>query len=178
MRQTTGLLNGRVDQIALLVPDLEPAMDAYIANMGVSFRTFEVDHTTGTFSGSSAHFRIRMGVAMAGFLTVELIQPVAGVTLYSKHLESRGPGLHHVGVYVNDLGKAERSLTRRGYPTILEGEIGGLGRFAYFEVPEMHCMVEVLQLFSTVPLFLLSKAAVYRKGRAKRAQSHAGGESR
>src|ERR1041385_2695459 len=66
---------GRVDQLAILVPDLEAAMDAYIANMGVTFGVFEANETTSTFSGSSERFSIRIAVALVGFLSIELIQP-------------------------------------------------------------------------------------------------------
>jgi hypothetical protein len=38
-----GFLNGRVDQVAVLVSDLEAAMDAYIAGLGVPFQVFEVN---------------------------------------------------------------------------------------------------------------------------------------
>lgn len=156
-----GLPNRRVNQIAVLVPDLEAAMDAYIANMQLRFKVFEADERTSTFSGSSEQFRIRIAVALAGLLSIELIQPVAGTTLYSQHLESRGPGLHHMGVYVDDLAKAKKSLTRQRYELILEGQINGLGKFAYFDVPEMHCILEVLQFSLSLPLFLIQNATVY-----------------
>jgi hypothetical protein len=156
-----GLPHGRVDQIASVVPDLEAAMDGHIAALGVTFSVFEVDETNSTCSGSSKKFRIRIAVALAGLLTIELIQPVSGVTLYSKHLDSRGSGLHHLGVHVPDLGKAKRALTRRGNPLLLDGAIDGLGKFAYFEVAEMHCILEVLQLSLSLPLFLLEHAEVY-----------------
>jgi hypothetical protein len=100
-------------------------------------------------------------VALVGLLSVELIQPLSGLTLYSRHLESRGSGLHHMGVYVDDLAKASNSLVQRGYRLILEGEIHGLGRFAYFEAPEMHCILEVLQLSLSLPVFLVENAKVY-----------------
>ena len=168
MTRRAGLANRRVDQMALLVPDLEDAMDAYIANMRLTFRVFEVDERTSTFSGSSEHFRIRIAVALAGVLSIELIQPVSGSTLYSKHLDSRGPGLHHMGVYVTDLAKARRSFARQRCELLLEGQINGLGKFAYFDVPEMHCILEVLQFSLSLPLFLIQNAAVYSGKRQQR----------
>jgi hypothetical protein len=156
-----GLLNGRVDQFAVLVPDLEAAMDGYIAGMGVPFQFFEVNETTSTFSGSSRKFRIRIAVAQAGVLSIELIQPVSGVTLYSKHLESRGPGIHHMGVYVANLTKTKKAFAGRGYRSILEGQIRGLGKFAYFEAPDLHCTLEALQLSLSLPLFLAGNAKWY-----------------
>lgn len=161
MTPWSGLLPGRVDQIAFLIPDLEAAVEAYIANLGVKFGVFEADETTSAFSGSSRQFRIRIAVALAGFLTIELIQPVSGVTLYSKHLASRGAGVHHIGVNVDDLAKARKALAARGYRSILKGRISGLGEFAYFEAPDMHCTLELLQLSVSFPLFLAANAKWY-----------------
>jgi hypothetical protein len=166
MTPWSGLLPGRVDQIAVLTPDLEAAMDAYIANLGVTFGVFEANEATSAFSGSSRQFRIRIAVALAGSLAIELIQPVSGATLYSKHLESRGAGVHHIGVNVDDLAKARKALAARGYRSILSGRIRGLGRFAYFEAPDMHCTLELLQLSLSFPLFLAANAKWYsRKSR-------------
>ena len=154
-------LNGRVDQIGVIVPNLEAAMDAYLATLGVPFAVFEVDQSTSAFSGSSPRFQIRIAIALAGALTIELIQPVSGVTLYSKHLETHGPGIHHLGFHVDNLAKAKKSLTARGYRPILEGKIRGLGKFAYLEAPDMHCILEPLQLSLSLPLFLAKNAMRY-----------------
>ena len=153
--------DGRIDQIALLVADLEEAMQAYIDTFGVAFQFFQVDETTSSFSGSSPQFKIRIAVALAGLTSIELIQPVSGVTLYSQHLESRGPGLHHLGVYVDDLAEVKQALAARGYRTLLEGSIRDLGSFAYLEAPDLHCILEPLQLSVEFPLFLAENASWY-----------------
>ncbi len=62
-----------------------------VAKLSVRFGVFEANETMSAFSGSSAQFRIRIAVAQAGLVSIELIQPVSGVTLYSKLLETRGP---------------------------------------------------------------------------------------
>jgi len=63
MIASSRLLPGRVDQIALVVPDLEAAMDGYIAALGVPFGVFEATEKNSAFSGSSGRFRIRIAVA-------------------------------------------------------------------------------------------------------------------
>jgi hypothetical protein len=80
MPPPSGLPHGRVDQIAMVVQDLEAAMDVYIATLGVKFGVFEANEKTSTFSGSSRQFRIRIAVALVGLLSVELIQPMSGVS--------------------------------------------------------------------------------------------------
>ena len=156
-----GFLGGHVDQIALLVPDLEAAMDGYVASLNVSFAVFDITEANSTLSGSSPQFRVRIAVALAGLVSIELIQPAAGTTLHSQHLAARGPGLHHMGVYVSNLAKAKVGLAARGYRSIMEGQIQGLGEFAYFEAPDMHCIVEPLHLSVSLPLFLARNAETY-----------------
>jgi hypothetical protein len=40
-------------------------------------------------------------------------------------------------------------------------QIQGLGRFAYFKAPDMHLIIELLQLSLELPLFLAEHAAWY-----------------
>jgi hypothetical protein len=152
---------GHLDQLGIIVPDLNAAMDGYIATLGVAFQVFEVDETTSSFSGSSAAFQLRFAVALIGLSSIELIQPVSGLTIYSEQLKTRGPGIHHIGVYVPDLEAAAQGLKQRGYQALMQGQIQGLGRFAYFEASDMHLIIELLQLSLALPLFLAEHAAWY-----------------
>jgi hypothetical protein len=136
-------------------------MDAYVATMGVRFHVFEVDERNSSFSGSSARFRTRIAVAPAGLTTIELIQPISGNTIHSEHLRTRGPGLHHVGIYVDSLPSALKTLRLRGYQKLMQGKINRLGQFAYFEANDMHCIVEALQFSIEFPLFLADQAKLY-----------------
>lgn len=155
------ILSANLDQVGILVPDLKSAMDAYVASLGITFQVFEVDQSNSTFSGSSAKFRLRFAVAMKGLSSIELIQPVSGTTIHSDHLESRGAGIHHMGFYVPNLASAKKTLKARGYTARMEGRIRSLGKFAYFEAPDMHCIVEPLQLDLGFPLFLAANATRY-----------------
>jgi methylmalonyl-CoA/ethylmalonyl-CoA epimerase len=161
MSLVAGLSAGRLDQLGIVVPDLKAAMDGYISALGVTFQVFEVDETSSAFSGSSAAFRIRIGVALMGLSSIELIQPVAGTTIYSEHLRNRGPGHHHIGVYVPSIDIAADELRQRGYPMLMEGHIDRLGRFAYFDAPDLHTIVEPLQLSIGLPCFLAEKSCSY-----------------
>jgi glyoxalase/bleomycin resistance protein/dioxygenase superfamily protein len=150
-----------LDQLGIVVPNLNVAMDGYIATLGVAFQVFEVDETNSSFSGSSPNFQLRFAVALIGLSSIELIQPVSGSNIYSGRLKNRGPGIHHIGVYVPDLEAAGQGLNQRGYQPLMQGQIQGLGRFAYFEAPDMHLIVELLQLSVELPLFLAEYGAWY-----------------
>lgn len=152
---------GRIDQIGIIVPHLEQAIDAYGLLLGVPFHVFEVDETNSRFSGSSKRFRIRIAVAQLGLLMVELIEPAAGTTIHADCLKNNGPGVHHVGMHVRSLTRTAGQLEKEGYTIVMEGEIPGLGKFAYFHVAELECAIEVLQLSPAWPLFLAKRAKLY-----------------
>ena len=66
---------------------------------------------------------------------LELIQSLAGPNIYENFLTAHGEGMHHVGIWVDDLDAAVKELQARGYAMIQSGRMGvhGDGGFAYFE---------------------------------------------
>jgi len=151
--------------IGVVVPDLSTAMDAYISTLGVSFSVFDLDETNSAFSGSSDSFRLRIGFGSLGVSAVELIQPVSGETIHARFLAEKGPGIHHLGFWVGDLSKARTQLEALGYRSLMEGAIRDLGRFAYYEAPELHCIIEPLEFAIGFPLFLARHASVYSRNK-------------
>jgi hypothetical protein len=155
-----------VDQIGIIVPRLEYGMNTYADLLGAAFSVFEVDESTSRFSGSSPAFRTRFAVAQIGLVSIELIEPVAGTTIHSEYLKTSGPGIHHVGFYVRSLARSIDQFLKKDYTLSMEGEIEGLGKFAYFHAPDLHCTVEALQLSLSWPLFLAKYARPYRPPKA------------
>jgi hypothetical protein len=142
-----------IDQVGIVVADLTAAMDAYVSLLGAKFAVFDVDERISRFSGSSARFQTRFAISLGPPL-IELIQPVTGTTIHSQHLESSGAGIHHLGLHVPSLAQTKRRLVQKGYEILMEGEIEALDKVAYFQPPGAGCVVEALQLFPTLPLFL------------------------
>ncbi len=153
----------KVDQLGIVVPELETAMDAYVVNFGVRFQVFEVDDARSQFSGSSRRFRVRFGLGQLEGLSIELIQPVSGRTIHQEFLKQNGAGIHHLGFYTLNLNAARRKLDNRGYKVLMEGRIDGVAEFAYYEAHDLHCIVEPLKLSSQLPAFLARNASIYQK---------------
>jgi catechol 2,3-dioxygenase-like lactoylglutathione lyase family enzyme len=130
---------GPVKQIGIVVEDIVASCSAYDATFaGGDWVCYTYDSQFVrdlTFRGEPGDFS--MHIAMGGAdPQVELIQPVAGRSLYTEHLEQFGPGLHHLGVYVDDLGAAVARMAAMGFPVIQSGRGYGLdgdGGFAYFD---------------------------------------------
>jgi len=51
-------------------------------------------------------FVTRIGIAKVGNMDLELMEIVEGAHIVKECLEKNGPGLHHLGIYVDDLNAA------------------------------------------------------------------------
>ncbi|HLW59128.1 MAG TPA: VOC family protein [bacterium] len=130
----------RVDQIALVVRDLDAVMRRYWETLGVG--PWKV-YTYGpplvremTYHGRRQDYRMRLALAQAGAQTIELIQPLSPPNIYADHLDRKGEGLHHLGVFVPALDEAVADAQRRGFAVLQSGR--GYGRlgdggFAYLD---------------------------------------------
>ncbi len=74
----------------------------------------------GTVRGEAAAYTLRFGYARCGPITLELIEPVAGETIYDEFLAERGPGLHHLGFICDSTLDEELERYRRaGYRPLM-----------------------------------------------------------
>lgn len=130
----------QVNQIALVVRDLDAAMRHYWELLGVG--PWKV-YTYGTplvrdmtYRGKPQEFRMRIALAQVGAMVVELIQPLSDHNIYVEHLDRKGEGLHHVGVFVPSFDRAVADARRQGFSVLQSGR--GYGRlgdggFAYLD---------------------------------------------
>lgn len=68
--------------------------------------------------------RDRISLFRAGKLQVELVQPVAGKSLYKDWLEQEGEGLHHCNFIVDDIKAVAATMEEMGFPCIQTGYYG------------------------------------------------------
>jgi methylmalonyl-CoA/ethylmalonyl-CoA epimerase len=107
----------RIDHVALLVADLDEAMTLYSARFGVAF-TFRERNDEGGFE--VAGFEV-------GDAHVELLAPTRPDSVISGALEKRGPGIHHIGLEVEDLDARLAELQASGVRLTSESPRRGTG---------------------------------------------------
>ena len=141
-----------VGQLALVVPDVDASIRAYWELLGIGpWRIYTVgdDLTDVTYRGRPVSFRIRYGLAMSGSLTMEIIQPLEGPSIWHEYLEGRGPSLHHFNFYVDDFDAAAAEIADQGWTAVQTGNGFGQsrdGKFAYYEHgDDVGCLVELVQ---------------------------------
>jgi methylmalonyl-CoA/ethylmalonyl-CoA epimerase len=94
----------RIDHIGVAVDDLEAAIGLYRDTLGMPLTAREVVPSEGcevAFLGS-------------GESHVELLRPLAPDSAVGRHLERRGPGIHHLAVRVADIDAALEAARARG----------------------------------------------------------------
>jgi methylmalonyl-CoA/ethylmalonyl-CoA epimerase len=58
---------------------------------------------------------VKVGFVPVGDTRLELLEPTGSSSPVAKHLERRGPGLHHLCVRVDDIRAAMAALSDQGY---------------------------------------------------------------
>jgi len=113
----------KVDHIAIAVKNLDEGLKTFEALLGIK----------------AAHVKevpdqkIRAAMINVGNVEIELIQPTAPDTGVAKFLESRGEGVHHICLEVDDVDKELQEMAAKGIELIdkkwrmgLAGKIGFL----------------------------------------------------
>ena len=147
-------LGGRpVGQVGIVVRALEPALERYASLWGLApWRCWTYGPETVdelAYRGRASRFAIR--IALAGDRPqVELIEPLAGPSIYHEWLERHGEGVHHLGVHVPSLADAVVSMEAAGYPVLQLGRgtgPDGDGGFAYFDtVGDFGVVLEAIEV--------------------------------
>ncbi|MDR0598492.1 MAG: VOC family protein [Treponema sp.] len=141
---TVSFLNKKIDQLGFVVQDVDRSVRDYYERFGVG------DWKIYTYgppilsvmkrNGAPCVYKARIALGYFGETRVELIQDLEGGTVYSEFAERHGYGLHHLGIYVPDMGAALEEARSAGLRVTMEGGGFGLdgdGYFAYLDTEDL-----------------------------------------
>jgi methylmalonyl-CoA/ethylmalonyl-CoA epimerase len=136
--------SGRVDQIAFLVEDLSAAINRWNAlYRAEDWRIYTYDarnvHNL-TYRGEPGTFKMRLAL-IGSSPQIELIEPIAGPSIYHDWIDQHGFGLHHIGFFVPSVADVIEIFESADYPNIQSGNGYGLdgdGGFAYFDFEDVY----------------------------------------
>lgn len=127
----------KVLQVGLVVRDSEATARRYWEEFGIGpwrFYTLDPGNTSKMrFRGRSVKHAFRAALASLGDLTLELIEPLDGSSVYSEHLQLHGEGLHHLAFAVDDYESARERLTERGFAELQAGRPYDVNDYSYFD---------------------------------------------
>ena len=132
------IADGPLTQVAWVTDDIEATERLLADQFGVRAWTRIPDVRFGpddtTLRGEPVDLTVHVSLGYSGDLQLELIQPVAGESIYTEFLTAHGPGLHHVCFAVDDLDVACAAAESAGIPVLMRGAMmDGEIRFAYVD---------------------------------------------
>jgi len=94
----------RIDHIAIAVHDIDEIARFYTGILKLDLSGVEV--VTGQ--------KTKVGFLKVGESNIELVQPASDDSPLVKFLETRGPGIHHICLQVEDIEKEIEELKKQG----------------------------------------------------------------
>ena len=136
-------LNNGVAQVALIVPDLDRAVEMYWMLFGIGpwhiYTYGKPLVKTMTYHGQPAEYTMRIALGYLGPTRIELIQPLEGDTVYADFVKEHGYGVHHFGVLVDDMHAALAEAEAAGLTMTTDGAGSGAdgdGHYAYLDTED------------------------------------------
>jgi hypothetical protein len=141
-RKLSFLDNG-IAQVAIIVEDLETAVENYWRLFGIGDWHF---YTYGkplvkrmTYRGRPSEYKMRVALSYLGPMRIELIEMVEGDTVYADFVKEHGYGVHHFGVLVEDMEQAIAQAETAGLKVTMDGAgfgRDGDGHYAYLDTED------------------------------------------
>ncbi|MEI7779829.1 MAG: VOC family protein [Actinomycetes bacterium] len=134
-------------QISILVPDIETGIRVWSALLGRRdwrIYTYTPDRMPAlTYRGAPGRFSMRLALVGEN-PQIELLQPIAGPSIYHEWVAEHGYGPHHVGFYVDSIDALITEATAAGIGILQTGKgygVCGDGGFAYLDTLHSHGVI-------------------------------------
>jgi len=125
--------NYRLNEIAIVVKDINAAVDVYTKTFGLQFGQIREYKIRAIEKGEPNSYIQATAFARLGPIEVELIQIVEGESIHTEFLKVHGEGIHHLGFKVADLEKEMKRADALGLKLISSFQVGEILVFAYYE---------------------------------------------
>ena len=127
---------GGITQMAYVVADMEAAIDWWVRDMrtGPWFLLESFLGPDHVYRGEVSRADVRIAMAFAGHMQIELIQPKDdNPSVYREMIERRGHGFHHVGIACDDVDAETAAYLARGYTLAFTAGVPTGGHVAYLD---------------------------------------------
>jgi len=106
-------------QVSVVVKDIDRAIEHY-ESLGIGpFKRISLEGLMEKIQyGKPVDLNLKVAIANAGSIDIELIQPVEGAPLQQEFLDTKGEGINHIGFRVDDIDKEEANLVRKGLKVV------------------------------------------------------------
>jgi len=114
-------------QVGILVKDVAEAAKKLEKLIGIGpFEILEPEYRDLTYRHKTGKFKIRIALAKAGPIQIELMQPLHGETIYDEFAQRKGHGLHHLGIKTDNIEQSVKEMQEKGFQVIQSGNRPGV----------------------------------------------------
>ena len=104
----------RIDHVGIAVRDLEQAVELYTTTFGLTVVARETHEDQGVNEAMLVVSDNEGSETALGGSYIQLLEPTRPDSPVGKYLESRGPGVHHIGYGVADVAASLKDLEHQG----------------------------------------------------------------
>jgi catechol 2,3-dioxygenase-like lactoylglutathione lyase family enzyme len=139
-----------VAHICLVVNDIEKTSQDYADFFGIekpSWFWAGGGNSEGTiYRGEPTDAKAKLAFLKIDTITIELIEPDAGPSVWREFLDKYGESFHHIGFNINGMEKTLSLMGENNMPVLQRGGKEGSGWYSYVDTRDtLKMMVELLE---------------------------------
>ncbi len=129
--------NLKINQLGYVYKDIKKQANLLEEKLGLpKFAYLENKPTKYNYRGRETTVQTMIGFSRSLNVQVELIQLINGECIFKEFIDSGREGLHHFGIFVDDVDTIVKEYIDRGYSIVHEGITAGVQKVAYIDTYE------------------------------------------
>ncbi|MFW9951831.1 MAG: VOC family protein [Candidatus Thorarchaeota archaeon] len=132
--ENINLKNLKIDQLGYVYKDIKKQASMLERKLGlIKFAFLENKPTPYLYRGKETTIQTIIGFSRILNVQIELIQVIEGECIFKEFLDAGREGLHHFGVYVEDVDFLVKEYKAKGYQIVHQGLTAGVQKVAYID---------------------------------------------
>ena len=145
-----GIGTNIVTQIAIVVKDIDKTSEAWSKVFGLPKPEPIVaggPEANAVYRGQPTNAQAKLAFFDLGQVSLELIEPLGGDSVWQEVLDQKGEGVHHIAFQIKGTDQVTSYLAEHNIPIIQQGEYTG-GMYTYVDSePVLRVVLELLENF-------------------------------
>jgi len=126
--------NLKINQLGYVYRDIKKQARILEENFGLpKFAYLENKPTKYKYRGKETIAQTTIGFSRSLNVQIELIQLIEGECIFKEFIDSGKEGLHHFGIFVEDVDVIVKEYIKKGYKVVHEGITAGVQKIAYMD---------------------------------------------
>ncbi|MFX0010241.1 MAG: VOC family protein [Candidatus Hermodarchaeota archaeon] len=124
----------KINQLGYIYKDIRKQAKILEENLALpKFAFLENKPTKYKYRGKETVIQTTIGFSRSLNVQVELIQLISGDCIFKEFIDGGKEGLHHFGIFVDDVELIVKEYVKRGYSVVHEGITAGVQKVAYVD---------------------------------------------